>query len=190
MTRPNPKGARTRKRPERPYRRAEWLADITHYGRECTPARAWEAKNLAGLVDGLVDASVADKRERSYSPLLPDDPVEVPRWVVDGLLEYIKSTAKVFRIAPTGRHSTWVERYIQDAVDFARYDAVHGFHFNRGLVWPDAYEEAAKTLSGLAGGSIDTIEESYKRVAKALRNGQWGRYYRSTRFPVRHLNAT
>lgn len=188
MARSDPKGSGNRKRPARPYRRGEWLADIVQYSQECTPSRAWEARNLAGLIDGLMDASDADKRDRSYSPILPNDSVEVPRWVVDGIVDYIKATAKAFKVAPTGRHSKWVDRYRQDAIDFARYDAVHSFHFNRGLVWAEAYVEAARTMEGLAAGSADSTEESYKRVAKALRNSQWGRYYRSKRVQVCHLD--
>lgn len=71
---------RDRKRPARPYRRSEWIAGIVEYGEQCTAARAWEQKNLAGLYDALADASLADKRERLENslPFLPNDRVAVP----------------------------------------------------------------------------------------------------------------
>jgi hypothetical protein len=173
--------SRERKRPERPYRSGEWLGDVIVHGRECTAVRAWtQSRNLAGLQDGLVDAAAADERERIGS-LQADETVPVPRWVVDGLLDYLKDTYRHFNVSPgPGRHARWVERYRQDAKDFTRFDSVYSHHLNHGMTWPEAYSATAEDLKNtIARGPTSTMEQAYKRVMKALRAGQWGRYYRS-----------
>jgi len=119
---------------------------------------------------------MAEKRDRS-GPVLPDDEVPIPRWVVEGLEDYLRGTFREFRTGRGGRHTYWRERYRQDRIDFARYDAVHSFHLNRGLTWEDAYSAAAEHLTGQAAGQPRAIKESYLRVTKALKRGELGRYY-------------
>ena len=107
------------------------------------------------------------------------------RSTLETLLEYLRRTVDRFRIKKIGRHARWTEWYQQQIVDFARFDAVHGLHFQRGLTWPEAYREASNIISGLAGGPPATIEDSYKRVRKALNEGALGRYYYSERIGIR-----
>jgi hypothetical protein len=140
-----------RKLPDRPYRRSEWLSGSLEYGRKATKQAAWDVNNLAGLADGLVDAVRADTLERG-DKIRPTDTVPVPRWVTQGLIQYIRATARQFKTGK-GRHTRWVEKYHQDRIDFARYDLVHDLHLNHHLTLDDAFEKAAESLSGLAGGS-------------------------------------
>jgi hypothetical protein len=185
--RPRAGTPRTRQKPGRANKRGEWLSDLVTYGKECTAERAWtHAKNLAGLYDGLLDALIADKPTR-VRHLYPDHAVKVPRWVLDGLLSYLEQTAAGFQLAHAGRHTYWAERYRQDMVDCARFEAVNTLVCNHGVPWTEAYAEAAKRLDGLAGGEPGTIEASYKRVRRAFRQHAYGRYYRSTHLKIRDL---
>ena len=165
------------KRPKRAYNRGPWVAHLAECEQKSTKQAAWDADNLAGLADGLLDASIADLVQRD-GQVGRDDLVPVPRWVADGLIAYIRATAPQFKTGK-GRHTRWVKKYRQDAVDFERYDTVQHLHLCFFKTLEDAYELASAGLSGLAAGPSSTIEASYKRVAKALKAGEYGRYYRS-----------
>jgi hypothetical protein len=152
---------------------------VLAYATKATKKAAWDSGNLAGLFDVLIEASLTKG--------VPDDALALPRWAVDGAIDYFRKTFRAVK-GGKGRKTHWIERYRQDRIDFERYDAVYSFHFNRGLTWDDAYVEASRTLEGLAGGPISTIRDSYKRVAKALKADSYGRYYRSRFLPITHLD--
>jgi hypothetical protein len=104
------------------------------------------------------------------------------------LIAYVKQTATQFRTG-RGRHTHWTEKHRQDQIDFALFETVSVHHLKHGLTWGEAYVEAANSLGASQVGPPRTIEASYKRVARALRNGEWGRYYQSKRIKIQGMKG-
>jgi hypothetical protein len=193
--------------------------------------------NWAALYDALVDALVSDEqRRRAAAPcaavtLQPTDRVEVPRWVLDALMNELGHSLDG-KIGANGK--PWVNRYRQDLIDWYRYCQVwyrrlpsdtHAreetpeaqqarlefFRKQRaaGLdlidtmaphPWitskdhsVDAFEAVATVLkdSTVYGGKPSTIKTSWENVTKALKNGEFWRYYPSKflRFNGHHADA-
>ena len=141
--------------------------------------KAHDDGNLAGLYDALVACSESDEdtKRRNYWGRLPFrlrpwDRIDVPRWVLDGAIEWMCREISSEGSCPT---LAWKKSWLRDMRDFDRADAVENAR-EHGALWTDGkvYEEARERL--LPKQTPGQLEGSYKRLKRRSRQAP-GRYY-------------
>lgn len=147
------------------YKHADNLYDFSVARlEEC--CQAYRYGNLGAILDGLYWC-----REGN----LP-----LPEWLHQALANVVIRDLLGERPNRRGRHARWVMQYRENMVDFARYDMVRDCIENGKLTWEAAYVRTEQLLTGQFGaGSIESIQVSYKRVARNMRANP-GRYYMLT----------
>ena len=141
--------------------------------------------NLGALFDELIDALASSGDE--FADANEDDLVLVPRWACHGLrealIDAIRRSPGVI-MSKGSRHRHWLRRYSDMLVHWHRYALVQAIldsgAAKRGSLRradPDAFDIVSQSLEGtFAAGEWRTIEASYKKVAKAIKNDR-SQYY-------------
>ncbi len=95
--------------------------------------------------------------------------VTVPRWALEAALKRLTRYMLDAATTGTGRAAKWSSRFIQDMVDFDRYECVLEGR-EHGVTWEDVYVRVAERLADTrSAGSPDTIRGSYRRVNKRMK---------------------
>jgi hypothetical protein len=161
---------------------------------------AYIAGHQAALFDELVAAMNAAQRaiDRSRKPedmpvlpdgsrdadIQPDDPVTVPYWAVRAAYN-LASDQMIHGKQGKGQHARWWKQYRADLIHGHRYALVKKAIATRRGKWPpgkpDVYQVIADDLAGTAfTARASGIRSSYNKVARAIKNGERARFYRST----------
>ncbi len=139
--------------------------------------------NLGALVDGLYFACEMDietkwrRIDRKIPPLHPNQLVDVPRWVVEGLLSQLGDWIDVATTGKAGRHHRWRTQYREDMEDLERWQIVRWLRDREEPVpWNRVYLEAKDVLATRGKfTSADAIRRAYKSVQANMRTKS-GRY--------------
>jgi hypothetical protein len=133
----------------------------------------WLARRLSELETSYRDGNLGALYEAVRYCGKYDEPL--PKWATDGVARSMMALMELSSEAKLGQHAKWATQFIQDMVDYCRWDTVVEVR-EHAIRWLDAYGAAAEILNGSrATGSADAVEKSYKRVQKRMRS-EPGRY--------------
>lgn len=132
---------------------------------------AFEAGNLAALVDAIVNTEFRDGCLFGPGSFHRDHCVGVPRWVFDAVRVLAFDALREARVQRRGRLAKWAARWEQDQTDLARWRVVRQLReqsvpFTDGQV----YERGARVLKNLGlAASPAAVRRSYGLVQRRIK---------------------